>query len=145
MVCTPDQTHIRSPLVAAAPTSRIRRVGLRKPGPFFRSAVEANDRFGPATWIRQDVSGPCGWGQIVADAGFITAPSITTPAVVYRHRATRSLRARATMIVLRIRPPRRSTRSRNHRLSAEVGWFCSHSQASSTMVVILIIIWALGQ
>src|SRR4051794_12036899 len=50
----PDQTHIRSPLVAAAPTSRIRRVGLRKPGPFFRSAVEANDRFGPATWIRQD-------------------------------------------------------------------------------------------
>ena len=50
----PDQTHIRSPLVAAAPTSRIRRVGLRRPGPFFRSAVEANGRFGPATWIRQD-------------------------------------------------------------------------------------------
>ena len=30
------------------------------------------------------------------------------------------------MIVLRIRPPRR-TRSWNHRLSAEVGWFCSHN------------------
>src|SRR5436190_1716380 len=46
---------------------------------------------------------------------------MTTPAVVYRHRATRSLRAKATMIVLRIRPPRRWTRSWNHRLSAEVG------------------------
>jgi len=40
------------------------------------------------------------------------------------------------MIVLRIRPPRRWTRSWNHRLSAEVGWFCSHSQASSTIVVL---------
>src|SRR5437660_9562806 len=58
---------------------------------------------------------------------------MTTPAVVYRHRAMRSLRARATMMVLRIRPPRRRTRSWNHRLSAEVGWFCSHSQASSTI------------
>ena len=42
----PDQAHIWSPLVAAAPISRIRRVGLRRPGPFFRSAVEANDRSG---------------------------------------------------------------------------------------------------
>jgi hypothetical protein len=33
------------------------------------------------------------------------------------------------MIVLRIRPPSRSTRLWNHRLSAEVGWFCNHSQA----------------
>src|SRR6204780_4408215 len=73
-------------------------------------------------------------GQIVAGAAFITAPSMTTPAVVYRHRAMRSLRAKATMVVLRIRPPRR-TRSWNHRLSAEVGWFCSQSQASSTIVV----------
>src|SRR5271154_3901131 len=44
---------------------------------------------------------------------------MTTPAVVYLHRAMRSLRARATMVVLRIRPPRRRTRSWNHRLSAE--------------------------
>src|SRR4051795_2103051 len=58
----PDQAHIRSPLVAAAPTSRIRRVGLRRPGPFFRSAGEASGRFGSATWIRQDRSGPRGWG-----------------------------------------------------------------------------------
>src|SRR5215469_1239062 len=44
---------------------------------------------------------PAGWGQIAADAVFIMAPSMTTPAVVYRHRAMRSLRARATMVVLR--------------------------------------------
>src|SRR5215472_10116030 len=78
----------------------------------------------------------CGWGQILPDAAFIMAPSMTTPAVVYRHRAIRSLRARATMIVLRIRPLRRRTRSWNHRLSVEVGWFRSHSQANSTMVVL---------
>jgi hypothetical protein len=32
----------------------VRRVGLRRPGPFFRSAVEASSHFGSATWIRQD-------------------------------------------------------------------------------------------
>jgi hypothetical protein len=31
----PDQAHIRSPRVAAAPTSRVRRVGLRRPGCVF--------------------------------------------------------------------------------------------------------------
>src|SRR3954471_14886689 len=50
----PDQAHIRSPLVAAAPTSPIRRVGLRRPEPLFRSAGEASSHFGSATWIRQD-------------------------------------------------------------------------------------------
>src|SRR5207248_7567674 len=34
---------------------------------------------------------------------------MTTPAVVYRDRAMSSLRARATTVVLRIRPPRRRT------------------------------------
>src|SRR5207248_8815941 len=61
---------------------------------------------------------------------------MTTPAVVYRHKAMSSLRARATTVVLRIRPPRRRTRSWNQRLSAEAGWFCSHSQASSTMLAL---------
>ena len=28
--------------------------GLRRPGPFFRSVVEASSHFGSATWIRQD-------------------------------------------------------------------------------------------
>src|SRR5215472_307270 len=135
MRAAPDPAHIRSPLVAAAPTSRVRRVGLRRPGPFSWSAVEANGHFGSATWIRRDCSVRAD-GQIVAVAGFITAPSMMTPVVVYRHRAIRSLRARATMVVLRIRPPRRRTRSWNHTLSAEAGWFCSHSQASSTIVVL---------
>src|SRR5207342_1965501 len=78
---------------------------------------------------------PSRMGQMIAGAAFIAAPSMTTPAVVYRHRAMRSLRARATMVILRIRPPRRRTRSWNHRLSAEAGWFCSHSHANSTIVV----------
>jgi hypothetical protein len=50
-----------------------------------------------------------------------TAPSITTPAVTYRQIATRSLRARATIAVLRCRPPLRFTRASNHRVSAELG------------------------
>ena len=51
----------------------------------------------------------------------MTAPSITTPLVTYFQKATRSFRARATMVVLRIRPPFRCTRSKNHWLSAEPG------------------------
>jgi len=51
----------------------------------------------------------------------------------YREKATRC--TVDASLVLRIRPPRRRTRSWNHRLSAEVGWFFSHSQASSTIVV----------
>jgi hypothetical protein len=35
---------------------------------------------------------------------FITAPSMTTPAEAYFHRATRSFRASATTVALRIRP-----------------------------------------
>jgi hypothetical protein len=49
----PDQTHIRSPRVAAAPTSRVRRWSSGEPGPFFRSAVKASSHFGSATWIRR--------------------------------------------------------------------------------------------
>src|SRR5260221_8534810 len=52
-------------------------------------------------------------------AGFITAPSMTTPAVTYFHNATSSFRATATIVVLRRRPPLRLTRSWNHRVSAE--------------------------
>ena len=51
----------------------------------------------------------------------MTAPSMTTPAVAYFHRAMRSLRASATIVVLRERPPCLRTLSWNHRLSAEPG------------------------
>ena len=50
----------------------------------------------------------------------MTASSMTTPAVAYFHRAMRSLRASAT-IVLRERPPCLRTLSWNHRLSAHMG------------------------
>src|SRR5258707_4459912 len=50
-------------------------------------------------------------GDLHAQAAFKTAPSITTPLVAYFQRATSSLRASATMVVLRIRPPLRWTRS----------------------------------
>ena len=54
-------------------------------------------------------------------ASFITAPSMTTPAVTYFHSATSSLRASATMVVFFRRPPLRLTRSLNHRASADCG------------------------
>ena len=47
---------------------------------------------------------------------------------------TRSFRAKATIVPFFPRPPSRFARSRNHRLSADAGWFRSHSQASWTMV-----------
>ena len=52
-------------------------------------------------------------------AVFITAPSMTTPAVTYFQSATSSFRASATIVVLRRRPPLRLTRSWNQRVSAE--------------------------
>ena len=52
---------------------------------------------------------------------FITAPSMTTPAVTYLHSATSSLRASATMVVFLRRPPFRLTRCSNQRASADCG------------------------
>src|SRR5437868_6593547 len=46
-----DQPHIRSPLVAAAPISRLRRDGLRNTTPFLNPAFQAMRRFGSSTWI----------------------------------------------------------------------------------------------
>jgi hypothetical protein len=59
---------------------------------------------------------PWGWGVVLrsplcAQAPFMRAPSMMTPRVAYFQRATSSLRASATMVVLRIRPPLRWTRS----------------------------------
>ena len=65
----------------------------------------------------------------------MTASVGTTPPFTYRHNATRSLRATATIMILRIRPAILPARSRNHRLSALSGWYRSQSQASSIMVV----------
>ena len=54
-------------------------------------------------------------------AALIMAPSITTPALRYFQSATSSFRASATIVVLRRRPPLRSFRSWNQRVSAERG------------------------
>jgi len=59
-----------------------------------------------------------------------TAPSMTTPAVTYFQSATSSFRASATIVVFLRRPPLRLTRSSNHRVSAERGWWRTHSHAS---------------
>jgi len=122
---TPDQTHIRLPREATAPISRLRRVGLRRTRPFFCSAFLSHARTAvrPPGSVRTDqVLGITGLRQgLRPQVAFITAPSMTTPAVTYFQKATSSFRASATIVVLRIRPPLRLTRSWNHCVSAECG------------------------
>jgi hypothetical protein len=63
---------------------------------------------GSSTWIRRGVLGPgdCGIKSApTRQAAFITAPSMTMPAVTYFQSATSSLRASATMVVCLKRPP----------------------------------------
>jgi hypothetical protein len=56
------------------------------------------------------------------DQAFLsTAPSITTPALTYFHKAMSSLRASATMVCFFKRPSFCFTRSLNHKVSAEPG------------------------
>lgn len=94
--------------------------GLRKAGPVFRAALNANSRFGSLTWIHgaDRLRDEC---KVSDQAAFITAPSITTPAVAYFHSAMRSLRASATIVGFLRRPPLCRTRSWNQRASAESG------------------------
>src|SRR5687767_723124 len=58
----------------------------------------------------------------VAQAAFTRAPSGSSPAVRYLHKATSSFLARATAVILRIRPRAEPTRSVNQRASALSGW-----------------------
>jgi hypothetical protein len=74
-----------------------------------------------APWV---IDGPIDgelFSAYVRQAGLIMAPSITTPALTYFQSATSSFRASATIVVLRRRPPLRSIRSWNQRVSAERG------------------------
>jgi hypothetical protein len=74
-------------------------------------------------WIRAPEPA-CGSGPTLRagqDAGFMTAPSGTTPWVANRHKAISSFRARATTITLRMRRPVPPTRSRNQVAWAEPG------------------------
>jgi hypothetical protein len=98
--------------------------GLRRTRPFSKAASWAMAVCGSSTWIRQDRSSPGRIEESVSvyrQDAFITAPSMTTPAVTYFHRATSSFRAKATMVVFLRRPPLRVTRSLNHRASADCG------------------------
>ena len=52
--CSPDQPHIRSPFMAAAPISRLRRARLGWTRPFCRPAFEAIGIRGSSTRIRQN-------------------------------------------------------------------------------------------
>ena len=67
--------------------------------------------------------------------GFMTAPAGISPWVTYLERAISSLRASATIVMRRIRPRSEPTRWRNQPLRARSGWYLTHIQASSTIVV----------
>ena len=127
LVSEHDQPHIRSPFATAAPTSRLRRAGLRKTRTFLENGVSGHgllrfvhlDPSGLITsrGLRDWMRGRRGYRQ----AGLIMAPSITTPALTYFQSATSSFRASATIVVLRRRPPLRLIWSWNQRVSAEPG------------------------
>ena len=136
---SPDQTHIRSPPSTAAPISRIRSTGLRRTDPFLTTAFEAKPlSAGSSAWIRPRLirsRWTTGRRSSVRQTGFITAPSMTMPAVTYFQSATSSFLASATIVLFfeaAAIVPR--TRSWNQRLSAESGWCRSHSHASSTIM-----------
>src|SRR5262249_20987284 len=65
-------------------------------------------------------------------AGRRTIPSGTTPSRTSRHRAIRSLRAKATIMVLRV-PPAFSVRVQNHRAKALSFWNLRNRHANSIM------------
>lgn len=60
--------------------------------------------------------------NFVAQAAFTRAPSGISPAVTYLHKATSSFLAKATAVILRIRPRAAPTRSVNQRASVLSGW-----------------------
>src|SRR6516164_5824868 len=65
----------------------------------------------------------------------MTAPAGISPWLRYLARAMSSLRASATIEMRRIRPRLEPTRWRNQQLRALAGWYLTHIQASSTIVV----------
>jgi len=130
-VCLPDQTHIRSSRRATAPGFRLRRAGSRGRGhSSLRRLKPCNPSVRPPGSSEADRASAdglwwfcCGLSLLPGPlpdqaAGFITAPSMTTPWVTYFHNATRSLRASATMA--RLRPC--GLRSLNQRVRADCGW-----------------------
>src|SRR6516225_5143916 len=66
---------------------------------------------------------------------FTIAPAGISPWLTYLERAMRSLRASATIEMRRTRPRLEPTRWRNQQVRALAGWYLTHIQASSTIVV----------
>src|SRR5690606_17818985 len=71
---------------------------------------------------------------VYCQAVFNTAPSMTTPACTYFHRATNNLRASATLALFLARPPLACTRAVNHWLNADCGRWHNHTQDSWIIV-----------
>jgi hypothetical protein len=123
LVAELDQTHIRS-----APNKRGSNI------PLTAGKAQAGETILNLGWlghVRGSVAHPdlpglirSRWMAICVarpdQAVFIVAPSMTTPAVAYFQKAMRSFRAKAVIIVLRMRPFM-PTRWWNQRLSAESG------------------------
>jgi hypothetical protein len=98
----PLQTHIRSPLLTAAPISRLRRAraqeggtilffGFFKPGQIsVRSPGSAGADQAPEGWKGK---------SFCFQAAIVSAPSKTTPAVTYFQKAISSFRAKATIVL----------------------------------------------
>src|ERR1700733_13778561 len=105
VVSAPDQPHIRSPFATAAPTSRLRRAGLRKTRTFLENGVSSH---GLLRFVHLDPS------------GLITSRDHDPGGHIFQS-ATSSFRASATIVVLRRRLPLRSIRSSNQRVSADRG------------------------
>ena len=109
---------------------------LRAAGPFSKAALNAMACYGwpsPRIMIGSNVL-LVGLRKLVAFlpcyAARITTPAGTSPVDTRRHRAMRSLRASATIMVLRV--PRRAfaVRSRYHNASALPFWNLRKRQAS---------------
>jgi hypothetical protein len=130
LVSEHDQTHIRSPCIRSVPaTHGCTNIPLAagKAQDDETILISGCSGHAIARFVYLDLPGLIGsWeitekGVLTDYAVFRIAPSMTTPAVTYFQSATSSLRANATIAVLRKRPPLRSTRSLNQRLSAESG------------------------
>lgn len=138
-ISTSVQTHIRSLFEAAAPLSRL-RCGYGSGGRSHTGARrrKAKSNCGSPTWIGLDLIRS--WrleklGKFNRYADFVVAPSMTTPAVTYFHKATSNLRANATIELFFIRPLFDSTLALYQRLRAEHGWCRNHSHANWIIVV----------
>src|ERR1700674_21258 len=98
-----DPPHMPSPLMTAAPKSRLRRTGLRKTRTILETGILGH---GLLRFVHLDPPGLIkvqeddGVRLVCRQAAVIAAPSMTTPAVTYFQSATSSFRASATIVVL---------------------------------------------